>query len=357
MSKLAAFRQATRSPAPLRLFRRMTFALRVPISLALLAAVPGPPLARFERVSQEPALSPRGDGFESAGTFNPAVIATPDGIVMLYRAQDKRGTSSLGYAASADGVHFRRLPKPVLSPETPYEKDGGVEDPRLVKIDESSYLTYTGYNKVDAQLSLAKSSDLLHWQRLGVIMPANQGRWNVHWTKSGAILNQRGNGHYWMYFLGDARGGANQMGVAYSDDLVDWKEPLDHPILRLRPGHFDSKVVEPGPPPVLTPNGILLVYNGADDKLVYRTGWALFDKARPDHLVARSQDALFARELPGEKQGQVPNVVFVEGMLPFPVPINQQLTSKPPQGGTFYYGGADERVGIAIAASSPFGVQ
>jgi hypothetical protein len=43
-------------------------------------------------------------------------------------------------------------------------------------------------------------------------------------------------------------------------------------------------------------------------------------------------------------------------MLPFAVPINQPLASKPPQAWTFYYGGADERVGIAIAALSLSGV-
>ena len=34
---------------------------------------------------------------------------------MLYRAQDKHGTSRLGYAESSDGVHFKRRPQPVLS--------------------------------------------------------------------------------------------------------------------------------------------------------------------------------------------------------------------------------------------------
>ena len=51
--------------------------------------------------------------------------------------------------------------------ETDYEKDGGVEDPRLVKFGDTFYLTYTGYNKKDAQLCLATSKDLLHWQRQG----------------------------------------------------------------------------------------------------------------------------------------------------------------------------------------------
>lgn len=313
---------------------------------ALLAEGLGTPFAGWRRVSEEPLLSPRGAGFEAAGTFNPAVIATDHGVVMIYRAQDAQGTSRLGYALSADGMHFDRRPEPVLSPEAPYEKDGGVEDPRLVRIDGTYYLTYTGYNRVDAQLCLAKSADLLHWQRLGVILPAHRGRWNVHWTKSGAILSQRVNGHYWMYFMGDARDGANQMGVAYSDDLVHWTEPFDHPVLKLRPGGFDAKVVEPGPPPVLTPAGILLVYNGGDDKLVYRTGWALFDGTQPDRLIARSDRPVFAPELPWEKKGQVPNVVFVEGMLGFAV---NGPAVKPPRAWTFYYGGADQNVGVAVA--------
>src|SRR5207302_6310831 len=58
-------------------------------------------------------------------------------------------------------------------PISPYEKGGGVEDPRLVKVGDTYYLTYTGYNNIDgmgsdhkdAQLCLATSSDLIHWKR------------------------------------------------------------------------------------------------------------------------------------------------------------------------------------------------
>jgi len=256
---------------------------------------------------------------------------------MLYRAQDSAGTSRIGYATSSDGIHFVPWPRPVLSPEAAYEANGGVEDPRLVRINKKFYLTYTGYNRVDAQLCLAQSDDLLHWTRLGVIIPANKGRWNVHWTKSGAILNEKVGGHYWMYFMGDAAGenGANQMGVAYSDDLTHWTEPLEHPVLPHRAGQFDSKVVEPGPPPVLTDRGILLIYNGADDKLVYRTGWALFDKTDPTRVLARSDKPVFEPQQDWERVGQVPNVVFVEGM------IRDQTRW------LLYYGGADKYVGIA----------
>src|SRR5258708_38738878 len=95
----------------------------------------------WQRASDAPILSPQGAAWESAGTFNPAVIQHNGKFVMLYRAQDTAGTSRLGYAESSDGIHFTRRTEPVLSPETTYEKDGGVEDPRLQQIGGTYYLT------------------------------------------------------------------------------------------------------------------------------------------------------------------------------------------------------------------------
>jgi predicted GH43/DUF377 family glycosyl hydrolase len=289
----------------------------------------------WNRVSQTPAISPQGSAWESAGTFNPAVILHGDKVVMLYRAQDSDGVSRLGYAEGTDGIHFTRKPEPVFAPEAPYEMGGGVEDPRLVKIDNLYYMTYTGYNKTDAQLCLATSRDLIHWDRKGIILPAYKGKWNVQWTKSGAILTEKIDGKYWMYWLGTSRDHKDEMGLSHSYDLVHWTEATEIPVLPARPGKFDSRVVEPGPPPILTPEGIVLIYNGADDNLVYRTGIAVFDRKDPRMLLYRSEQPLFEPRLAWEKVGQVPNVVFVEGML------------KQPDRFLFYYGGADKYVGIA----------
>jgi len=318
---------------------RVSLAAFVAFAAALLAARPSPfqLFHDWRRATRQPVLSPQGTAWESAGTFNPAVILRNGKFVMLYRAQDSAGTSRLGYAESFDGIHFKRLPEPVLSPETEYEKGGGVEDPRLVQIGGSYYLTYTGYNKKDAQLCLARSQDLLHWQRLGVILPAYQGKWNRGWTKSGAILSEKINGRFWMYWLGTAADKTDQMGISSSEDLVHWREELDVPVLPRRPGMFDSRVVEPGPPPILTPQGIVLVYNGADDRLVYRTGIAVFDRANPGRLLYRGDQPIFGPELSWEKVGQVPNVVFMEGL------------ARAKNGWLFYYGAADKFVGVAGA--------
>ena len=199
------------------------------------------------------------------------------------------------------------------------------------------YLTYTGYNKKDAQLCLATSKDLIHWQRRGVIMPAYKGKWNVGWTKSGAIIPRKINGKYWMYWLGTAADKTDQMGLAYSSDLLHWTEATDTPILPRRPGMFDSRVVEPGPPPMITSKGIVLIYNGADDKLVYRTGIAIFDLHDPRKLTSRTDQPVFGPEKEWEIKGQVPNVVFVEGAV---AKRDHYF---------LYYGAGDTHVGVAEA--------
>ncbi len=292
----------------------------------------------WHRVSKPPIISPRGSGWESAGTFNPSVIENDGKVVMLYRAQDANGTSRLGYAESGDGIHFVRRADPVFSPREDYEKDGGVEDPRLVKFGDIYYLTYTGYNKKDAQLCLATSKDLIHWERKGVILPAYKGRWNVRWTKSGAIVPQKIDGKYWMFFLGTSGDNKDQAGLAYSTDLLHWTEATDAPVLPVRPGQFDSRVAEPGPASIVTEKGIVLIYNGADDKLVYRTGVAIFDFRDPRRLISRSDAPVFVPEKEWEKVGQVANVVFVEGMMR--------------RGDRYllYYGGADKYIGVAEAS-------
>ena len=303
----------------------------------LVAAATIFPFDDWRRVSDGPILSPQGTGWESAGTFNPAVIQHNGKLVMLYRAQDAAGTSRLGYAESNDGIHFTRRAEPVLSPETEYEKDGGVEDPRLQRFGDTYYLTYTGYNKTDAQLCLATSQDLVHWERKGVILPAYKGNWNRGWTKSGAIVPEKIDGRYWMYWLGTSADKTDQMGISYSTDLLHWTEATETPVLPRRPGTFDSRVVEPGPPPIFTKDGIVLIYNGADDRLVYRAGVAVFDRKDPRRLLSRTAEPIFVPEKEWEKVGQVPNVVFVEGMAR---QGNRWL---------FYYGGADKYSGVAEA--------
>ncbi|MBV9765094.1 MAG: family 43 glycosylhydrolase [Acidobacteriaceae bacterium] len=318
-------------------------ALRLSIVLPVLAIAASSDLVSVtaNRSSNEPLLRP-GQGWAEFGLFNPTAIKTEDKTVLFFRAQDRRQTSRIGYAESSDGLHFTIRPDPVLSPEADYEKNGGVEDPRVVSINGTYYLTYTGYDTHSAQLCLATSTDLIHWDRKGVILPAYHGTWNTQWTKSGAIVTEKINGQWWMYYLGtrkDSDGTSRDyMGLATSPDLLHWKDATDQPVLERRPGAFDSRVMEPGPAPFLTDAGILLLYNGADDHLVYGPGWVLFDRHDPRRVLARADRPFVLPTLAWEKGGNVPNVIFLEGAVAKSSAANTlDLTG--------YYGAADKYIG------------
>jgi len=206
---------------------------------AALSAAPPAVTIQIERLSNQPLLRPAPPPWMEAGAFNPAAVMVNGTTVLLFRARDAHGTSRIGYAESADGLHFKIHPRPVLEPAAPYESGGGVEDPRVLRIGAIYYMTYTAYNLHDAQLCLATSPDLRHWRRHGVILPAHKGSWTKGWTKSGAIVPERINGKWWMYYLGTRRDSDGKdrdyMGLASSDGLLRWSDATKHPVLAAGP--------------------------------------------------------------------------------------------------------------------------
>jgi beta-1,2-mannobiose phosphorylase / 1,2-beta-oligomannan phosphorylase len=278
----------------------------------------------------DPILSPPASGFYSRNIYNMATVRRGEEIVMIFRGEDEaepptQVTGRLGLAHSRDGIRFECEPQPVLVPQEWYESRG-VEDPRLIEVDGTYVLTYTSYDGETARLCLATSTDLRSWTRHGLLFPDFPA--NKNWTKSGAILPQKINGRYPMYF------GDSHMWIAWSSDLIHWEfEP--EPVLSPREGFFDARLVEPGPPPMLTDEGILLIYNSADLDNRYAAGFALFDAQEPRRLLKRSARPFIEPTQEWEKVGYVPNVVFVESLEK----VGNQWF--------LYYGGADRYVGLA----------
>lgn len=306
--------------------------------------------------------------WEEYATFNPAAVVRAGRVHVLYRAEDASGsamigghTSRIGLAESADGLRFTRRGAPVLFPAEDDQKGnewpGGVEDPRIVETEDGTYvLTYTQWNRDVPRLAVATSRDLLTWRKHGpAFAGVREGRYLRTESKSGAIVTRlvgdrlvaaRIGGKYWMYF------GVPDIRIATSDDLVRWTplEDADGNPLRVlspRPGYFDSWLVEPGPPALLTAHGIVLLYNAGnlathgDSTLparVYTAGQALFDAGNPVKLLDRTARPFLRPTEAYERTGQyVEGTTFVEGLVPF-------------RGQWFlYYGTADSRVGVAVA--------
>ena len=285
-------------------------------------------LGPFEKYDGNPIMTPQGDSWEAKDLFNPAALTDGETITMLYRAEDStgigdwNGTSRIGLATSTNGIDFDRRADPVYVPRDDFELPGGTEDPRIVKIDSTYYLTYTAYDGETARLALASSMNMLTWERHGLLFP------ELGWTKAGAIVPQKINGQYWMYY------GDTNIWAATSDDLINWT-PIEEPVMEPREGMFDSRLIEPGPTPLITDEGILLLYNSADEDLVYRAGQVLFDINDPTQVIKRSDTHFMEPDSELEVDGQIPNVVFIEGLA--------RLDNT----WYLYYGMGDSGIGVA----------
>jgi len=294
--------------------------------------------------------------WEAKNVLNPSAVVKDGKVYLIYRAQDSGMTSRIGLAVSDDGLHFTKQPTPVLFPDNDaykkYEWKGGVEDPRIVETVDGTYiLTYTAYDGKTARLCLATSTNLQKWTKRGLVL--GEGKYKNFWSKSGAIIAQwNGNktvatkikGKYWMYF------GDTNLFMATSVDGIHWevaeneesKKPIE--VLHPRPGFFDSRLVEPGPYAILQNAGIVLIYNGSNaanyqdtllPKFTYSGGQALFDKNNPYKLIARTDTNFIRPDKVYEKNGEVNEVCFVEGLVKF----NNRLF--------LYYGTADSRIAVA----------
>lgn len=314
-----------------------------PVSLTRGASFP---LGPFTPYVGNPILRPLGDSWESANLYNPAAIVVGEEVVLLYRAHAEDVISHIGIARSRDGVSFEREAQPLLSPEHPYESHG-CEDPRIVEIEGTYYLTYTGFTGSNAQLCLATSLNLRSWTKHGPIVPTidtwaevgwmrDLGRESKPWSKAGVIYPERINGLYYMYF------GEGSIYYATSPDLFAWT-PYDEPIYRPTPGEWDESLVEIGATPVLTDNGlIVLLINGArvesfaDKKVNYQCGQIAIPLNDPTHVIAKMTTSWLHPQSFEDTHGLVSNVTFVEGLVHFD---GRWLA---------YYGQSDTTLAVAI---------
>jgi len=300
------------------------------------------PLGPFTPNPANPILRPQGDGWESSNLYNPAAIVVDDEVVLLYRAHGPDRVSRIGIATSADGIRFEREAEPVLVPEEPYERLG-CEDPRVSRIGDTYYLTYTGFDGDNAQLCLATSTDLHNWSKRGPMFPEFNTWANLPygpdkpWSKAGAIYPEPIDGLYYLYF------GEGEIFYATSTDLLHWT-PCDNasPIYSPTPGQWDGTIVEIGAPPVVTAGGLLVfLMNGAVAKsfteVDYRCGQFAIAISDPTTVVDWLAEPWLQPQTFEDTHGMVSNVTFVEGLVEF-------------HGRWFaYYGQSDTTLAVAIS--------
>src|SRR5687767_1775360 len=105
-------------------------------------------MIKLTRAKENPILTPTELPWENMLVFNPGAVESNGTIYLLYRAMGTNDeVSRLGLATSHDGIHFKRYTQPAYFAAGHEYETLGIEDPRIVKIDDTYYLTYTAVSE------------------------------------------------------------------------------------------------------------------------------------------------------------------------------------------------------------------
>jgi beta-1,2-mannobiose phosphorylase / 1,2-beta-oligomannan phosphorylase len=316
-------------------------------------------------------------GFENEAVLNPAVISDRGTIHLFYRAVSKGNYSSIGYCKLSDPLTVEeRFDMPIMFSQFDYEVHG-IEDPRIVKIEDTFYLTYAAYDGVNALGAYAISKDLITWEKKGLMVPLityrefnrlagsrmtlNEKylRYNEHerivekkgikvllWDKNVVFFPRKIDGKF--YFLHRIKPDIQIACVEKLEDLTTefWQNYFIHfgENIVMTPQHkHEVSYLGGGCPPIETQLGWLVIYHGVHDTIkgyVYTACAALLDLKNPYKEIARLPYPLFEPEKDWELTGEVNNVCFPTGSII----VEDTLY--------IYYGAADEQIAVASVSLS-----
>ncbi len=291
---------------------------------------------KLQRHPENPVLVPHPDrDWDGGAVFNCGVTLGADGrFYMLYRAigRDYRPNphgygyinyiSNIGLAVSDDGVHFERLPEPIIRPDQEYDR-WGCEDPRITRLDVGGqpiwWVTYTAlsapaFSGQGDRVGIASTHDLHTYTKHGVLIPDVQDKDAVLFPElvdGQVVMLHRVEPNIQIAFLPGVE-------ALRQPDHAFWREHLAHieEYVLLRPEFpWEKRKIGAGPPPVKTDAGWLLIYHGVDEDKVYRAGVALLDLEDPRKVIARWPEPILGPEAPYEREGDIPNVVFPTGAV------------------------------------------
>jgi beta-1,2-mannobiose phosphorylase / 1,2-beta-oligomannan phosphorylase len=277
----------------------------------------------LERHKKNPILLPNDSNWwESKAVFNCAVLRDDNRIHMLYRAvgEYEKYISRIGYASSSDGFCFTRRREIALAPSEEYEKYG-IEDPRLVKIDQEIYLSYVVLSnyvsqRPSASTALATTKDFSNYTKLGIITSKGSDNKDVVLFPENVYQQlSDGTGNLKYLFLhrpstwvGSKYGVQRpSIWIGEGGSLTNFEK---HTLLIKPEQQWEMLKVGAGPPPIKTKEGWLLIYHGVDRDHVYAAGAALLDLKDPTKVIARTKKPVLEPNESYEKNGDVNNVVF-----------------------------------------------
>lgn len=303
----------------------------------------------WTRCPENPIVVPGGYDWRMAVTFNPGVIYDQGRFYMYERAAGglRPFHCAIGMLESDDGVHFRHtVDHPVLTPEMAGSRYGSVQDPRVVKIGETCYMTYAfrpyAWNSYPTGLGVPESSEAqfpgfdgrseINQTRSGIAVSTDRVQWrHLCWAtppeiddRDVILFPDRIGGRYALLrrplqFVSPDHSTIQSVDtpgiwLSFSTDLESWSEPV---LLARAEQAWEGGRIGGSTPPIRTTAGWLVLYHGVETvypptrRVIYRLGAMLLDLDDPARVLARTRHFIMEPEAYYERFGlYIPNVIF-----------------------------------------------
>lgn len=288
------------------------------------------------RYTQNPIIK-RDEIAVSNSIFNSAVVPFQGGFAGVFRCDSKCVSMNIFAGFSEDGIHWNINEKPIefWGDDQEILKKEYRYDPRVCFIEDRYYITWcNGYHgptigmgyTFDFKIFYQMENAFLPYNRNGVLFPRKiHGKYAMlsrpsdtgHTPFGDIFYSQSKDLEYW--------GHHRHVMSTYKEDASAWQ----------------STKIGPGPVPIETDEGWLLIYHGVIhtcNGFVYRMGGAILDIDKPWKVKYRSAAYILAPYEYYECVGDVPNVVFPCAAL----------TDSETGRIAIYYGCADTVTGLAF---------
>ncbi|MDD2706847.1 MAG: glycosidase [Verrucomicrobiae bacterium] len=292
---------------------------------------------KLTRHASNPILRPEPrNPWENFAVCNPGVWFENGVFSMLYRAagDDPAHRIYFGLASSRDGVRFERVSdQPAVSPSVDGPDAGCVEDPRIVKFGTRFYITYAyrpfppgrywlnpggladmpkgpagAPRLVKENLTnsgVLMSDDLRHFHRLGRLTEPNSDNRDV------VFFPEKVNGRHVLLHRKKELPGTQYpaIWISFLDDLMEYNDGV---LLAKNAFWWETKLGA-GCPPLRTDAGWLMIYHGVCARGVYRAGAMLLDLDDPRKIIGRTPEPILEPECEFERSGIWSDCVFPTG--------------------------------------------
>lgn len=268
--------------------------------------------------------------------FNSAAVRFGKRFAGVFRVDTQRVHSQLHVGFSDNGLTwFLRPERITLTSDDPEAVTAGSGyDPRVTPLEGAYYVTWCDYPAGPGpHIRMARTRDFERFDLVGdIVLPYN---------RNAVLFPRRIGGKYAMLHRPSDQGHTayGDIFCATSPDLVHWG---DHHYVMGPTSGWQSRKIGPGPVPIETPEGWLVIYHGVRitcSGYIYSAGAALLDLEKPWKVLYRTRRYLLAPTTDYERTGDVPNVVF-----PTAAVVDEGSGDV-----SLYYGAADTSVCLANA--------